>query len=67
MFVSYLLEVPVARYNYTELNSRFLAFELGWQTQGMNGTVQQTVLEQAGGKLQILLEGVVGSSDNVFR
>lgn len=67
MFVSYLLEVPVARYNYTELNSRFLAFELKWQTQGMNGTVQQTVLEQAGGKLQILLEGVVGSSDNVFR
>jgi alpha-N-acetylglucosaminidase len=67
MFVSYLLEVPVARYNYTELNSQFLAFELKWQTQGINGTVQQAVLGQAGGNLQILLEGVVGSSDNVFR
>jgi alpha-N-acetylglucosaminidase len=67
MFVSYLLEVPVARYNYTELNSRLLAFELKWQTQGMNRTVQQAVLGQAGGNLQILLEGVVGSSDNVFQ
>jgi len=32
----------------------------------MNGTVQQAVLGQAGGNLQILLESVVGSSDNVF-
>jgi alpha-N-acetylglucosaminidase len=65
MFVEYLMEVPVVRYNYTELNGRFLTFELGWQTQGMNGTRQQTIGGQAE-NLQNVLEGVVGSWDSVF-
>ena len=55
MFVDYLLEVPVTSYNYTELNKSFLVFELGWQTQGMNGTVQH---ESQVGSLQSILGNV---------
>jgi alpha-N-acetylglucosaminidase len=66
MFVNYLLEVPVTQYNYTELSELFLSFEVGWQTQGMNGTGQQTVEGQAE-NLQNILEGVVGKWDGIFR
>jgi alpha-N-acetylglucosaminidase len=55
MFVDYLMDVPLASYNYTELNEKFLGFELDWQDQGVNGTVQQG---SQVGSLQNILEGV---------
>ena len=58
IFVNYLLEVSIKSYNYTELSGRLLRFELGWQTQGLNGTVQQTLQGEAE-NLQNILEGVV--------
>ncbi len=41
-----------------ELSGRLLRFELRWQTQGLNGTVQQTLQGQAE-NLQNILGGVV--------
>lgn len=58
IFVNYLLEVPIKSYNYTELSGRLLRFELGWQTQGLNGTVQQPLQGQAE-NLQNILEALV--------
>jgi alpha-N-acetylglucosaminidase len=43
IFVDYLMEVPITRYNVTELDARLMDFELGWQTQGMNAAMMQTV------------------------
>ena len=42
IFVDYLMEVPITRYNVTELDARLMDFELGWQTQGMNAAMMQT-------------------------
>ena len=58
IFVNYLLEVPIKSFNYTELSGRLLRFELGWQTQGLNGTVHQPLQGQAE-NLQNILEGLV--------
>ncbi|KAE9375356.1 glycoside hydrolase family 89 protein [Stipitochalara longipes BDJ] len=55
MFVDYLLEVPVIKYNYSELNERFLGLELNWQTQEINGTVQHG---NQVASLQNILDGV---------
>jgi alpha-N-acetylglucosaminidase len=67
MFIDYLTEVPVTGYNFTALHSRFIDFELKWQTQEVNGTVHQTIQEQARGNLQNVFEDVMGSWDNIFR
>jgi alpha-N-acetylglucosaminidase len=66
IFVKYLLEVPIRSYNYTGLSERLLHFELGWQTQGMNGTVQQTLQGEAE-NLQNILGEMVLSNDVVFQ
>jgi len=66
IFVDYLVEVPLARYNETELDARLMNFELGWQTQGLNSTVQQTV-EGKVESLQNVLGDAVRSWGEVFR
>ena len=62
MFVQYLQEADVGKYNVTELNGRFLGFEENWQTG--NASVVQALA--AVGGLQDVLGQAVGTCGGVL-
>ncbi|EED15329.1 alpha-N-acetylglucosaminidase, putative [Talaromyces stipitatus ATCC 10500] len=63
MFVEYLIDTPVAKYNQSAFNRGLLIWELQWQNETIAAAVGE---EKVGGSVESVLEGVVGQWKDVF-